>query len=85
MKEQNLRIDIASTGETLSKNIRQGELEKIPYLLVVGDKEIEAKSVNVRERHKKETSTVPIEKFIEKIKKEDEEKNRGEENIRGGA
>ncbi len=72
--EHDLRADIASTGETLGKNIRQGELEKIPYLLVVGDKEIETKSVNVRERHKKETSTVPIEQFIEKIKKENEEK-----------
>ncbi len=74
LKNKNIRVDIASTGETLGKNIREGELEKIPYLLVVGDKEIESKSVNVRERHKKETSTVPIEEFIEKVKKENEEK-----------
>jgi threonyl-tRNA synthetase len=74
LKDKGIRVDIASTGETLGKNIREGELEKIPYLLIVGDKEIEAKSVNVRERHKKETSTVSIEKFIEKIKKEKEEK-----------
>ncbi len=74
LKERGLRADIASTGETLGKNIRQGELEKIPYLLIVGDKEIGAKSVNVRERHKKETSTIPIEQFIERIKKENDEK-----------
>ncbi len=74
LKNKSIRVDIASTGETLGKNIREGELEKIPYLLVVGDKEIEAKSVNVRERHKKETSTVPIEEFMEKVKKENEEK-----------
>lgn len=74
MKERGLRIDIASTGETLGKNIRQGQLEKIPYLLVVGDKEVETNSVNVRERHEKETSTVSAEKFIERLKKENEER-----------
>ncbi len=74
LKDNNVRADVASSGETLGKNIRQGELEKIPYLLIVGDKEIESRSVNVRERHKKETSTVSVEKFIERIKKEDEEK-----------
>ncbi len=74
LKENNVRADMASSGETLGKNIREGELEKIPYLLIVGDREIETKSVNVRERHKKETSTVSVEKFIERIKKEDKEK-----------
>ncbi len=74
LKAYNLRVDVASTGETLGKNIRQGEIEKIPYLLVVGDREMESSSVNVRERHKKETSIVAIEKFIEKIKRENEEK-----------
>ncbi|MCL4400188.1 threonine--tRNA ligase [Patescibacteria group bacterium] len=74
LKDSNVRSDIAPEGETLGKNIRGGELEKIPYLLVVGDKEIEEKSVNVRERHKKETFVSSVEKFIERIKKEEKDR-----------
>ena len=40
LEESGIRADIAAEGGTLGKNIRQGEMEKIPYLLVVGDKEI---------------------------------------------
>ncbi len=67
-EENDIRADIASEGETLGKGIRQGEIEKIHYLLVMGDKEIEGKSVNVRERKIKETRNLTVEKFIEEIK-----------------
>ncbi len=74
LKKNGLRADIASSGETLGKNIREAELQKIPYILVVGDKEVESKLINVRERHKKETVTMSAMKFIEKVKQEVEEK-----------
>lgn len=69
-----IRAELDETNETLGKKIRAGELQKIPYLLVVGDKEIKAESVNVRTRGKKETETVKTTDFIEKVKKEIEEK-----------
>jgi threonyl-tRNA synthetase len=62
------RIEIDAENETMGKKIRNGELEKIPYLLVVGDKEIAANSVAVRERGKKEIEVMELNKFIEKIK-----------------
>ncbi len=74
LKKDGLRVDIASSGETLGKNIRAAELEKIPYILVVGDKEIESKLVNVRARHQKESMTMSPMKFIEKVKQEVQEK-----------
>lgn len=69
LKEKNIRVDMAS-NDTLGKNIRQAELEKIPYILVVGDKEVSSQSVNVRKRHMKESNTISLSNFIESILEE---------------
>jgi threonyl-tRNA synthetase len=50
-------------------------MQKIPYLLVVGDKEIEANAVAVRERGKGDSGQMNLEKFIEKITNEIKNKN----------
>jgi len=68
------RVEVRSENETVSKKIREGELQKIPYLLVVGDKEMKEKSVRVRERKKGDTGTIKLTEFIKKIKKEIEDK-----------
>ncbi len=65
-----IRTELDEANETLGKKIRAGELQKIPYLLIIGDKEIESKSVNIRTRGNKETETIKTTDFIEKIKKE---------------
>jgi threonyl-tRNA synthetase len=52
LKENGLRVELNEENETVSKKIREGEIQKIPYLLVVGDTEIKNKSVRVRERGK---------------------------------
>ncbi|MEK7505973.1 MAG: threonine--tRNA ligase, partial [Patescibacteria group bacterium] len=74
LEENDIRADIAAEGETLGKNIRQGEIEKIPYLLVVGDREMEKNAVSARERHKKETRDYSIEEFVREIQKRNIEK-----------
>jgi len=71
---KDIRTELDESNETLGKKIRAGEMQKIPYLLVIGDKEIESESVNVRTRGQKETETVKSAEFIVKIKKEIEEK-----------
>jgi len=63
-----LRVEVRDENETVSKKIREGELQKIPYLLVVGDKEIKTKSVRVRERGKGDIGVMNLTKFIEKVK-----------------
>jgi len=70
----NLRTTIKSENETVSKKIREGEIQKIPYLLVVGDKEMKSKSVRVRERGKGDIGIMSLTKFIEKAKMEIEDK-----------
>ena len=64
------RTEVKDENETVSKKIREGELKKIPYLLVVGDKEMKTKSVRVRERKKGDVGMIKLIKFVKKVKKE---------------
>ncbi|MBM3258073.1 MAG: threonine--tRNA ligase, partial [Candidatus Nealsonbacteria bacterium] len=68
LKDCGFRAIAKTENETVSKKIREGEIQKIPYLLVVGDKEIKAKTVRVRERQKGDAGEIKINKFIDKIK-----------------
>jgi threonyl-tRNA synthetase len=74
LKNEKIRVEIAPLGNTLGKNIREGEIEKIPYLIILGDKEIKSKTINVRKRTNKTQKVYSLEKFIKKIKKEIESK-----------
>jgi threonyl-tRNA synthetase len=70
LQENGIRLEIKDENETLGKKIRAAEMQKIPYLLILGDKEIEAKTVSVRERSKGDSGAISLEKFIEKITEE---------------
>jgi threonyl-tRNA synthetase len=69
-----LRTQLKDENETVSKKIREGEIQKIPYLLVVGDKEMKSKSVRIRQRGKGDIGIMKLTKFIEKVKMEIEKK-----------
>ena len=73
-KISNFRVEVKNENETVSKKIRDGEIQKIPYLVVVGDKEMKTKSVRVRERGKGDIGIIKLTKFIEKVKIEIEKK-----------
>ena len=62
-----LRIELRAADETLGKRIRTAETEKIPYILIVGDKEIEGRTVSVRERGKGDLGAMPLAAFQEII------------------
>ena len=64
------RAEVAEEKETISKKIREGEMEKIPYLLIVGEKEKKAKTISVRKRGKGDLGAMKIKKFKEIINKE---------------
>ena len=70
----NLRSKLKDENETVSKKIREGEIQKIPYLLVVGDKEMKSKSIRVRQRGKGDAGEIKLTKFIKKVKTEIEKK-----------
>lgn len=67
---EGIRVDINRDNETLGKKIRGAELQKIPYVLVVGEKEAETKSVSVRQRGKGDIGQTDVKEFIKKTKKE---------------
>lgn len=68
MRKNKLRVEADSRPERMNAKIRDAELQKIPLILVVGDKEVEASAVNVRERHVKEQRTLAVGELIEEIK-----------------
>jgi threonyl-tRNA synthetase len=70
LKKENIRTELKNENETLGKKIREAEIQKIPYLLIVGDKEIDMNAVAVRERGKGDAGQMSIGDFIEKIKNE---------------
>jgi len=74
MEKENIRVEIPEANETLGKRIHDAEIQKIPYILVVGDKEIENKTINVRHYRRGQEGEIKIEKLIEKLKKEIENK-----------
>jgi len=68
---QGVRVDIDCRNETLDKRIRAAEMEKIPYILVIGEREAQAGTVAVRQRGQKDSkAVVPLDDFIQRIKAE---------------
>ena len=63
-KLKEYRIEIDKNNDTIGKKIRNGEMEKVPYLLVVGDREKESNTVSVRQRGKIDLGVMSIEEFL---------------------
>jgi threonyl-tRNA synthetase len=68
LRMQNIRVEVDSRDSTTSAKIREAEIKKTPYMLVVGDKEIKNKGVNVRVRGEKTLGLMKLEKFIKLIR-----------------
>lgn len=69
LKDAGIRAHLTPANETLGKRIREGQMQKIPYILVLGEKEIEAKSVAVR-AHGEDIGMKKVSTFISEITKE---------------
>jgi threonyl-tRNA synthetase len=70
MQQADLRAEVDIRNEKLSLKIREGIMRKIPYLIIVGKKEVETKTLSVRARDGNEVKGVAPADFIEKIKEE---------------
>ena len=77
LKAVGVRVHVDARNEKMNAKIREHAMQKVPFLLVVGDKEAEAGKVNVRTRGKEKTEDMPAAEFVEKIKKLIEEKSPG--------
>ncbi|MBI3273768.1 MAG: threonine--tRNA ligase, partial [Candidatus Colwellbacteria bacterium] len=69
LKKNGIRALLDNRNETIGKKIREAEMQKIPYLLIIGEKEAMAKTVAVRERGKKPQGQMPLNEFIEQCVK----------------
>ncbi|MDO8522709.1 MAG: threonine--tRNA ligase [bacterium] len=69
LKSKNIRIELDSRNESIGKKIREAELQRIPYLLVIGEKEASAGKVAVRERGKGDLGAMGLEEFLDKCAK----------------
>jgi threonyl-tRNA synthetase len=67
LKKQGVRVEVDGRNEKMNAKIREHAMQKVPFILVVGDKEAEANSVNVRTRGQEKTETVPLDAFVQRI------------------
>lgn len=74
LKQEGIRVEVDARDEKIGYKIREAQTQKIPFSLVLGDKEKEAISVNVRRYGEKKTETLPFEEFLLLIKEEIENK-----------
>ena len=75
LMNEGIRVELDDREEKIGYKIREAQLQKIPYMLIVGDKEVETNTVGVRARKDGDIGQMPIDEFICKIKAEIKEYN----------
>lgn len=75
LKAQRLRVEVDDRGERMNAKIRDAQLRKIPYMLVVGDREAEAKAAALRVRGGGDKGAVPVAEIVERLRNERDTKS----------
>ena len=70
LQMEGIRVKYDNRNEKVGYKIREAQMEKVPYMLVIGDKEKENEEVSVRSRKEADAGTMKLEEFIEKIKEQ---------------
>jgi threonyl-tRNA synthetase len=70
LKEAGWRVELDERNEKLGYKIREVQLAKIPYALVIGDKEVQARTVAPRRRGGESLAPMPVDEFIRRLKSE---------------
>lgn len=68
--KKGIRVDVDTRNEKIGYKIREAQISKIPYMLVIGDKEVEENKVAVRRRGEGDIGTLSVEEFVNRIVKE---------------
>ena len=68
--DQDIRVELDDRNEKIGYKIREAQLQKVPYMLIIGDKEVEAKTVGVRSRKEGDIGAMSQDEFIKRIKNE---------------
>jgi len=75
LKDSGIRVQFDDRNEKIGFKIREGETQKIPYMLIIGDKEISEQTVSVRKRRVGDIGKMTLNDFISMVQKEDKEKS----------
>ena len=70
LQEKELRVEVDDRAEKIGYKIREAQLQKVPYMLVVGDKEEQEGKVGVRDRKQGDIGAIPLDEFVSKIEEE---------------
>jgi threonyl-tRNA synthetase len=70
LKAAGLRAEVDEHSERMQAKIRDAQLHKVPYMLIVGDRDIEAGAVSVRTRGNEDLGAIPVDQFVERLKAE---------------
>ena len=70
LQKEGIRVELDDRNEKIGYKIREAQLEKVPYMLVVGQKEMEEKTVGVRSRKEGDIGAVKVSTFVENVREE---------------
>ncbi len=79
LRNAGIRVEIDTRDEKIGYKIREAQLQKVPYMLVLGEKEAESKAITVRSREKGDLGASTVDAFIEMIGKEIADKKKAED------
>lgn len=65
IEQRDLRVELDDRNESLGKKIREAEMQKIPYMVIIGEKEVKAKKISVRARNQKDLGAMQLKKFAD--------------------
>jgi len=74
LKKRGIRVEVDDRSEKIGFKIREAQLQKIPYMLVIGDKEVETENVSIRCRKRGDIGTMSVSDFCNMVEKEIREK-----------
>ncbi len=77
LRDAGVRVELDDRNEKLGFKIREAQVQKIPYMLVIGDREVEAGCINPRKRDGKQLGMMKVEEFIDFLEKECREETKG--------
>ena len=70
MSESDIRVEVEEANETLGYKIRKAQMEKVPYMLIVGDKEMKSHTVSIRSRKNGDEGSTPVAMFVANLIRE---------------
>jgi threonyl-tRNA synthetase len=70
LRQEGIRVEVDSRSEKIGYKIREAQMEKVPYMFVVGGRESESRAVSVRMRKDGDIGTMPLSDAINRVKRE---------------